>query len=90
MNRYIETDGRPVPLLSECLNHYSGEDNSARGAESFVDEIDLGTLGFGGVDRTFSRGKIPARMGQIDASIHRYLAALPTTDRTGPAAGGSD
>ena len=32
-------------------------------------------------DRSFSRGSIERRMGQVEASIERYLSALETADR---------
>ena len=37
-------------MLPECLDDYVGEDNPVRVVEVFVDELDLGGLGFGGVD----------------------------------------
>ncbi len=37
-----------------------------------------------GRDRNFTRGKVRARMEQIEQSIDRYLAAMDTADRTQP------
>ena len=51
MKRFIEGDHRTqVTLLPECLDDYIGEDNPVRAVEVFVDELELATLGFDGVD----------------------------------------
>jgi len=51
MKRFIEGEERTqVTLLPECLDDYIGEDNPVRVVDVFVDELDLGTLGFDGVD----------------------------------------
>lgn len=50
MKRFIEGEGTSqVTLLSECLDDYIGGDNPVRVVDVFVDELDLGELGFGGV-----------------------------------------
>ncbi len=47
MGRFIEGEDRRQPaLLPSCLDDYVGEDNPARVIDIFVDEIDLGGLGF--------------------------------------------
>ena len=47
MTRYIEgSDRRQAFLLPECLDDYVCEDNPIRVIEAFVDELDLGGLGF--------------------------------------------
>ncbi|KNE21032.1 IS1182 family transposase [Achromobacter spanius] len=51
MKRFIEgKDRAQVTLLPECLDDYIDEDNLVRIVDVFVDEIDLLSLGFSGVD----------------------------------------
>jgi len=51
MKRFIEGEERTqTTLLPECLDDYVAEDNPVRVVDVFVDELDLGTLGFNGVD----------------------------------------
>ncbi len=51
MKRFIEGEARTqVTLLPECLDDYVAEENSVRVVDVFVDELDLGALGFEGVD----------------------------------------
>lgn len=51
MKRFIEGEDRAqITLLPECLDDYIGEDNPVRVVEAFVDELDLGVLGFDGID----------------------------------------
>jgi transposase len=50
MSRFVEgEDRRQTTLLPSCLDDYVSEDNPARVVDVFVDELDLGTLGFDGV-----------------------------------------
>jgi hypothetical protein len=47
MSRFVEGEDRRQPtLLPSCLDDYVGEDNPARVIDAFVDELDLGGLGF--------------------------------------------
>ena len=39
-----------ITLMPECLEDYVAEDNPVRVVEAFVNELDLGMLGFDGVD----------------------------------------
>ena len=51
MKRFIEgKDRSQFTLLPECLDDYIGEDNPVRIVDIFVDELDLQSLGFSGVD----------------------------------------
>lgn len=51
MKRFIEGESRTqVTLLPECLDDYITDENSVRVVDVFVDELDLGALGFEGVD----------------------------------------
>ena len=57
MARFIEgEDRRQVALLPECLDDYVGENSSVRVIDAFVDELDLGALGFDRV-RAASTGR---------------------------------
>ena len=50
MKRYIEGEERTqVTLLPECLDDCIGEDNPVRVVDVFVEELNLGELGFDGV-----------------------------------------
>jgi transposase len=51
MKRFVEgTDRGQSTLFPECLEDWIGEDNPVRVIDVFVEELDLGGLGFGGVD----------------------------------------
>ncbi len=51
MKRFIEgADRDQATLLPECLEDWVGEDNPVRVIDAFVDELDLGALGFASVD----------------------------------------
>jgi transposase len=51
MKRFIKGEARTqVTLLPECIEDYVAEENPVRVADIFVDELDLGALGFEGVD----------------------------------------
>src|SRR5436305_187915 len=50
MRRFVEAADRGQnTLFPECLQDWLGEDNPVRVIDVFVDELDLGELGFGGV-----------------------------------------
>jgi len=57
MKRFVEGEDRSQStLFPERLDDYVGEDNPVRVVDVFVDELDLGTVGFDGVDpRTTGR-----------------------------------
>jgi transposase len=51
MKRFIEgVDRSQITLFPECLEDYIGEDNPVRVVDVFVDELDLGDLGFSRVE----------------------------------------
>jgi transposase len=51
MKRFIEGASRSQStLFPECVEDWVSEDNPVRVVDVFVDELDLGTLGFDGVD----------------------------------------
>src|SRR5271154_740123 len=51
MKRFVEgEDRRQSLLLPDSLDDYVSEDNPVRVVEVFIDELDLGALGFAGVE----------------------------------------
>src|SRR5690348_8698143 len=51
MKRFVEGEDRSQStLFPERLDDYIGEDNPVRVVEAFVEELDLGTLGFDGIE----------------------------------------
>jgi transposase len=51
MKRFVEgADRGQSTLFPECLDDWIDEDNPVRVIDVFIDELDLGELGFGGVD----------------------------------------
>jgi transposase len=49
MKRFVDgTDREQSALLPECLQDWIHEDNPVRVIDIFVDELDLGALGFDG------------------------------------------
>jgi len=51
MKRFVEgVDRGQSTLFPECLEDWVVEDNPVRVIDAFVDALDLGSLGFGGVD----------------------------------------
>src|ERR1043166_8363269 len=51
MKRFVEgTDRGQSTLFPECLEDWIDESNPVRVIDVFVDELDLGALGFGGVN----------------------------------------
>ena len=52
MKRFVEgEDRRQATLLPECLDDYVTQDNPVRVIEVFIDELDLGAVGFAGACR---------------------------------------
>src|SRR5690348_3766140 len=51
MKRFVEgVDRTQVSLLPECVEDYVAEDNPVRVIEAFVEQLDLGPIGFEGID----------------------------------------
>jgi len=82
MTRYIEgSDRRQAFLLPECLDDYVCEDNPIRVIEAFVDELDLGGLGF--------ERAVPAETGRpgyhpailLKLYVYGYLNRIPSSRR---------
>jgi transposase len=51
MKRFTEGQARDqVTLLPECLEDWADENNPVRVIDAFVEALDLGKLGFAGID----------------------------------------
>jgi transposase len=51
MKRFVQGQSRAqTTLLPECLDDYVAEDNPARVIDAFIDQLDLGQLGFESVE----------------------------------------
>jgi transposase len=82
MTRYIEClDRRQCFLLPECLDDYVCQDNPIRVIEAFVDELDIGGLGF--------ERAVPAETGRpgyhpailLKLYVYGYLNRIPSSRR---------
>jgi transposase len=72
MKRFVEgQDRRQSTLLPECLDDFITEDNPVRVVEVFVDELDLGALGFAGVMPEATTGR-PAYHPAVVLKIYVY------------------
>lgn len=57
MKRFVEGEDRTQStLFPERLDDYIGEDNPVRVVEAFVEELDLGTVGFDGIEPEATAG----------------------------------
>jgi transposase len=71
MRRFVEGgDRRQSLLLPESLDDYVTEDNPVRVVEVFIEELDLGALGFGGIQ--------PAATGRPAYHPSTLLKIYPT------------
>ena len=82
MIRFVEgEDRRQLTMLPSCLDDYVADDNPVRVVDVFVDELDLGSLGFSGV--------IPAATGRpayhpatlLKLYIYGYLNRVQSSRR---------
>ena len=81
MTRFVQSEiRRQGILLPEYLDDYVAEDNPVRVIDVFVDELDLGALGFDGV--------IPEATGRRAAEDLRLRLHQP--DRVEPPPGARD
>jgi len=82
MKRFIEGEERTqVTLLPECLDDYVGEDNPVRVVDVFVDELDLGTLGFDGVDPAMTGRPAYHPAVLLKIYIYGYLNRIQSSRR---------
>jgi transposase len=81
MSRFVEgEDRRQLTLLPGCLEDYVGEDNPARVIDVFVDELDLGSLGFGVTPAATGRPAYhPGTL--LKLYIYGYLNRTPSSRR---------
>ena len=82
MKRFVEgADRRQVTLLPPCLDDYVTEENPVRVVEAFVDELDLGALGFEGVvpEVTGRPSYHPATM--LKLYLYGYLNRIQSSRR---------
>ncbi len=62
MKRFVEgLDRGQSTLFPECLGDWVGEDNAVRVIETFVEALDLGELGFVGVDAPLAMSSVVMR-----------------------------
>src|ERR1700736_6347252 len=82
MTRFVVGEDRnQSTLFPELLDDYVGDDNPVRAIDFFVDELDLGELGFGGVQphATGRPAYHPATLLKI--YIYGYLNRVPSSRR---------
>ena len=82
MRRFVEgQDRRQATLLPECLDDYVAEDNPVRVVEVFIDELNLGALGFDGVvpEATGRPSYHPSTMLKI--YLYGYLNRIQSSRR---------
>src|SRR5450432_2040645 len=82
MKRFIEGEDRTqVTLLPACLEDYVQAENSVRVVEVFVDGLDLGELGFVGVDPA-ATGRPAYHLGVLlKLYIYGYLNRIQSSRR---------
>ena len=82
MKRFIEGEDRTqITLLPECLEDYVAEDNPVRVVEVFVDELDLGGLGFEGVDPAATGRPAYHPSAMLKIYIYGYLNRIQSSRR---------
>ncbi|MCT7378062.1 IS1182 family transposase [Chelativorans salis] len=80
MAGFIEgKDRREQLFLPECLDDYVAEDNPVRVVDVFIDELDVGGLGFAGAAATGRPGYSPATM--LKLYLHGYLNQVQSSRR---------
>lgn len=82
MKRFIEGQSRTQSVLfPEVLDDYVSEANPVRVVDAFVDELDLGVLGFAGVDPAATRrpGYHPAVL--LKLYIYGYFNRVQSSRR---------
>jgi len=68
MKRFVEWADRGQSMLfPECLEDWIDEDNPVRVIDIFVDELDLGELGFSGVDPKGDGAALVSSVGSLEA-----------------------
>jgi transposase len=82
MKRFIEGEDRTqVTLLPECLDDYVEAENPVRVIEVFVDGLDLGALGFVGVDPALTGRPAYHPAVLLKIYIYGYLNRIQSSRR---------
>jgi transposase len=80
MSRFIEGCNRQQKLLlPDCVDDYIGEDSTVRVVDVFVDELDLGALGFEGAAATGRPGYHPRTL--LKLYLYGYLNQVQSSRR---------
>ena len=80
MTRFIEgCDRRQKLLLPDCVDDYVGADSPVRVVDVFVDELDLGALGFANAAATGRPGYHPAML--LKLYLYGYLNQVQSSRR---------
>ncbi len=81
MSRFVEGEDRRQPaLLPSCLEDYVSQDNPARVIDAFVDELDLGNLGFAVTPAMTGRPAYhPGTL--LKLYVYGYLNRVPSSRR---------
>jgi transposase len=82
MKRFIEGQARDqVTLLPECLEDWADENNPVRAIDAFVDGLELGNLGFAGVDPKATGRPAYHPCVLLKLYIYGYLNAVQSSRR---------
>jgi transposase len=82
MGRFIEgVDRNQATLLPECLDDYIAEDNPVRAVDAFVEELELGQLGFAGADPAVTGRPAYHPAVLLKLYIYGYLNRVPSSRR---------
>jgi transposase len=82
MKRFVEgLDRGQSTLFPECLEDWIGEDNPVRVIDVFVDELDLGELGFGGVEPEMTGRPSYHPSALLKLYIYGYLNRVQSSRR---------
>lgn len=82
MKRFIEGEDRnQSTLFPECLEDYIAEDNPVRVIDVFVDELDLGQLGFERVDPKITGRPAYHPSTLLKLYIYAYLNRVQSSRR---------
>jgi transposase len=82
MGRFVEgEDRRQSLLLPDSLDDYVTEDNPVRVVEVFVDELDLGTLGFKGMQPATTGCPAYHASTMLKIYLYGYLNRVPSSRR---------
>ncbi len=76
MKRFVVGDDRSQStLFPERLDEYLGDDNPVRAIDVLVDELDLGELGFSGVEPE-ATGRPALDLSRFDSGSATHLSGL--------------